>query len=72
MTQTLAEYLINKEIRQNTTYHYNGVTGHKGYLVEPGILVSDEHLNKLYPLGSKVTLWNFNEKGDNPDRKRVI
>jgi hypothetical protein len=71
MNQPLHEYLHNKEARENKTFHFNGATGQKGYLVEPGILASDEHLNKLYPLGSKVTLWDFIEKGENPDKKRL-
>ena len=72
MNQPIQDYLRNKEARRNMPFHFNGATGQKGYLVESGILASEEHLNELYPLGEKVTLWNHNDKGSNPDKKRVI
>jgi len=72
MNQPLNEYLRNKEARRNTPWRYIGETKQGGYLIEDGVLASDDHLNKLYPLGEKVTLWDFNPKGDNPDKKRVI
>ena len=72
MNQPLKEYLRNKEARRNMPWRYIGETGQKGYLVETNILASDDYMNELYPLGSKVILWNFNDKGENPDRKRIV
>ena len=67
MTQPLKEYLKNKEIRQNLPFHYNGSTDQRGYLLAEGILISEENVHEMYPLGSKITLWNWDNKGDNPD-----
>jgi len=72
MTQPLKEYLKNKEIRQNLPFHYNGNTDQKGYWLSEGVLMSESNIHEMYPLGSKITLWNYNQKGDNPDRTRII
>lgn len=72
MNQPIAEYLRNKEVRANMPFRFNGATGEKGYLLTADILMREESLHEMYPLGDKITLWNFNDKGDNPDKKRVI
>lgn len=72
MNQPLNEYLKNKEIRHNMPYHFNGATGNKGYMLTTETIMSDESINEMFPLGEKVTLWDFNNKGENPDKKRVI
>jgi len=43
-----------------------------GFYSDKENVLSPEELAKQYPLGEKVTLWDFNPKGDNPDKKRVI
>jgi len=72
MTQPLKEYLKNKEARTNLAWHFNGNTEQSGYILSNGVLMSEDTIHEMYPLGSKITLWNYNQKGDNPDRTRII
>lgn len=71
MNQPLNEYLKNKEIRDNMPFTYLGWMG-TGFYSDKDNVLSHEDLTKAYPLGEKVTLWNYNPKGENPDRKRVV
>lgn len=71
MNQPISEYLRNKEARTNATFHYNGVTGEKGYLLTADVIMREEALHEMFPLGEKITLWNFYEKGENPDGTHV-
>ncbi len=72
MNQPLSEYLRNKEIRNNLRYICNAITGDEGYELQPGILVSKETVFAMYPISDgKLILWNFNQKGDNPDGTHV-
>ena len=72
MNQPIQEYLRNKEAIKNTPWRYSGKTQQSGYLLGNGVLASEEHIKENYPLGEKVTLWDFKPKGENPDRTRVI
>lgn len=71
MTQPIQEYLRNKEAREQMPYTYLGWMG-TGFYSDKENVLSHEDLTRAYPLGEKVTLWDFNNKGENPDRKRVI
>jgi hypothetical protein len=71
MNQPLNEYLRNKEARYQMSYTYLGWL-QTGFYSDKENVLSPEELAKQYPLGEKVTLWDFNEKGPNPDKKRVI
>lgn len=72
MSQPLSEYLRNKEIRNRLRFIYNAITGESGYELQPGVLLSKETVFEMYPVSEgKVILWNFNQKGDNPDRTHV-
>ncbi len=72
MNQPLSEYLKNKTIRTNLPWRYNGVTNDKGYVLAGVCLASEDHVKQMYPIGDKVVLWNFNHKGPNPDKTRII
>jgi hypothetical protein len=71
MNQPIQEYLRNKEAREQMPYTYLGWMG-TGFYSDKDNVLSHEDLAKTYPLGEKVTLWNHNDKGSNPDKKRVI
>jgi hypothetical protein len=71
MNQPIQEYLRNKEAREQMPYTYLGWMG-TGFYSDKENVLSHEDLTRTYPLGDKVTLWDFNNKGENPDRKRVI
>lgn len=72
MNQPLSEYLRNKEIRNRLRFIYNAITGESGYELQPGVLLSKETVFEMYPVSEgKVILWNFNSKGENPDRTHV-
>lgn len=68
MKQTLSEYLRNKEIRMNLPWRYIGETGQAGYLLANGVLQSEEHIKQMYPTLERITLWNHDNKGPNPDK----
>lgn len=70
MNQPLTDYLRNKEIIKNLRYIFSPV-GFSGYELEPGVLVSEDIIKEMYPLGSKIMLWNSIHKGENPDGTRV-
>jgi hypothetical protein len=42
-----------------------------GFYSDKENVLSPEELAKQYPLGEKVTLWDFNPKGENKDGTRV-
>jgi hypothetical protein len=69
--QPLSEYLRNKEIRNSLPYRYLGYAG-TGFYFMDGEALSHEDIERLLPIKAKVTLWNFNPKGPNPDRTRII
>jgi hypothetical protein len=70
MSQHILSYLENKAIRDNLPYRYNGETN-EGHYILFGLPVSKENIDQLYPLSNeKLTLWNTNHKGDNPDGTR--
>jgi len=70
--QPLSEYLRNKEKRNSFRFIYNAITGYEGYEMEPGVLVSKATVFEMYPVSDgKVILWNYNPKGDNPDRTHI-
>ncbi len=71
MNQPLSEYIKNKTIRMNLAWRYNGATNEKGYILAGVCLASEEHIKQMYPVGAKVTLWNDNYKGDNPDGRHI-
>ncbi len=71
MNQPIQEYLKNKAARINLPFRYNGTSNEKGYILAGVCLASEEHVNKMYPLGAKVTLWDFNDKGPNPDKTHI-
>lgn len=68
MKQPLSEYLKNKTIRTNLPWRYIGKTGQTGYLLANGVLQSEDHVKEMYPVMGKVTLWNHDHKGPNPDK----
>lgn len=68
--QPLAEYLKNKSIRANL--RYLRTPKERGYVLANGVIVSEEMINEMYPITQgKVTLWNYNQKGQNPDKTWV-
>lgn len=71
MNQPIKDYINNKNIVSNLTYRYNGATGEKGYLWA-GVLISEETIKEMFPVGEKIILFHHNHKGDNPDKTRII
>lgn len=71
MKQPLSEYIKNKTIRMNLPWRYNGTTNEKGYILAGVCLASEEHIKQMYPIGERITLWNNNHKGDNPDKTKI-
>lgn len=69
MNQPLSEYLRNKDIRNNS--HYRISPEGVGYVLEDNKVLKESVVFERYPLGSKITLWNYNPKGQNPDGTRV-
>jgi len=68
--QPLSEYLRNKEIRNNLPYRYLGYAG-TGFYFMNGEALSQEEVEKLLPIKSKVVLWNAVRKGENPDKTHI-
>lgn len=68
--QPLSEYLRNKSIRANLRYLCN--LNERGYVLTSGVIISEETVNEMYPITQdKIILWNFNAKGENPDKTRI-
>jgi hypothetical protein len=72
MSQSISEYINNKQARLLSPWRYIGSTGQSGYLLDNGILASDEHIKEMYPISDKLEFWDFYHKGDNPDKTRII
>jgi len=70
MNQPLSEYLKNKEIRNNLPYRYLGYAG-MGFYFMNGEALSQEDIERLLPIKAKVTLWNAQNKGPNPDKTHI-
>jgi len=66
MNQPLREYLKNKEAREQMPYTYLGWLG-TGFYSDKDNVLSDEECKNKYPLAETVTLWNYQNKGRNPD-----
>jgi hypothetical protein len=69
MNQPIQEYLRNKHKLEQTFFNITNGVGNYYPRVTP---IPKKEYEDWYPLGGKVTLWNFNEKGPNPDKKRVV
>jgi len=71
ITQNIKQYLKNKEARDQMSYTYLGWMG-TGFYSDKDNVLSDEEFKNMYPLGVKITMWDYYEKGENPDKTRII
>lgn len=71
MNQDIKDYLRNKAARTNMPWRYIGETGKTGYILAGVVLTSEQAVKEMFPMGEKITFWNFIEKGENPDKKRL-
>lgn len=68
MNQPLSEYLRNKEKQEQTFFSIKN--GLQNYYPRATPIPKQEYEN-WYPIAAKVTLWNYENKGDNPDKTHV-
>lgn len=68
MSQPLQEYLNNKQKQVETFFKIINGEGHYIPRLNP---IPKKEYEQWYPIEDKVTLWSFNQKGDNPDKTHV-
>ncbi len=68
MSQPIQEYLKNKAIQEQTFFSIKN--GQQNYYPRVTPIPKNEYEN-WYPMEAKVSLWNNNPKGDNPDKTHV-
>ena len=68
MTQPIQEYLRNKEKLDSTFFT---IRNGEGIYYPKQTPMPQKEFESHFPLGTKIKLFDFYPKGENPDRKRV-